>query len=884
MAARHRAIAAALRCDGGRVILSRSIGNIIHRNTLRSHSELGSNLLSLSNCASEATNWGAEDLSSDEEVLLVSLLDQYLIDIEEGRQVDVEQLIARHPKIAESLRRYLNGLQIIRDLAISEESQLSKLDDDSNFQATTSDCLISPSELRQTRGSRLGPYQLEAIIGRGAMGIVYRAIDLRRQHAVAVKVLAYGTSLDSNCIDRFRREAKTTAALDHPNVVPVYAVGCERHVNYYSMQLIEGESLDLRLAAAVQQQSLSERPSNCGLASDILGSFSAAGPLVGPNRFHRIAQLCAAAASALHAAHTVGVIHRDIKPSNLLLGNDGQLWVTDFGLARIQNANSLTKTGELVGTLRYMSPEQASGKGAAVDARSDVYALGTTLYELATYVPAFTSSDSIELLKEIRAAAPVAPRVREPQLPRDLETIILRAMRPHQNDRYQTAAAMAEDLLRFAAGKPIATRSITLVECLTRCARRHRNLTMALSAICVFGLLLSLSVTSITMRAQSREIAALQRSDEHYRQAREIVDTLGSEIAQRLLEFPEAEALRRDVLASTIKYYEQFIDSSAKDHSLQYDVARTRLEIARLHSFSGNYAQADAAYRGTAELCRSRLDPHAPDHKKFLPLYFQTLNGWALLANSQGEHQLALDRLERLVDQFPALGRLPIAEQGPSELTRAMTHNNLAVVLLGRQDIEASSRHLRSALDILRETNLEALPRSWQVIDLADALSNLSVMLGQSQQFEEAAAAALQSLRLRTQQHPKLDAEQLGRLAITHSNLAALYAQANQMHSAVAAYRQAIELLESAVRMSPGRSEPQERLAITLNNLGMALTESDDFQAAEQTFERAASLAQPAAAADPSNPAAARRLAAIKNNQAVLLRRQLPTPRTNGIP
>ena len=179
-------------------------------------------------------------------------------------------------------------------------------------------------------------------------------------------------------------------------------------------------------------------------------------------------------AEALDHAHTRGILHRDIKPANLLLDDQGQLWVTDFGLAQIQGNPGLTLTGDILGTLRYMSPEQALAKRVVIDGRTDIYSLGVTLYELLTLRPAIDGQDRQEILRKIAEEEPAPPRKLNPAVPRDLETILLKAMAKEPSGRYATAKELADELRRFLEHKPITARRPSLLDRAAKWARRHR--------------------------------------------------------------------------------------------------------------------------------------------------------------------------------------------------------------------------------------------------------------------------------------------------------------------------------------------------------------------------------------------------------------------------
>ncbi len=284
----------------------------------------------------------------------------------------------------------------------------------------------------------LGDFLIVRVIGRGGMGVVYEAVQKSLNRRVALKILPMTSADDPRKLRRFQIEAQAAALLNDPHIVPVHLVGSENGVHFYAMQLIEGRTL----AELINEY----RRAN---------ETAAHGTRAASNSARCAAELGRQAALALHHAHEQGIVHRDVKPSNLLLDSSGWLWVADFGLARIAGDGDLSSTGLLMGTPRYVSPEQVIGSRGVVDHRTDVYSLGATLYELITLRPAFDSFDRLEMIVKIAQDEPRRPRVIDRAIPRDLETIVLKAMAKDPGARYATAGALAEDLGRFLDGRPI---------------------------------------------------------------------------------------------------------------------------------------------------------------------------------------------------------------------------------------------------------------------------------------------------------------------------------------------------------------------------------------------------------------------------------------------
>ena len=285
-------------------------------------------------------------------------------------------------------------------------------------------------------------------------------------------MLRYGAAADSEAMQRFQREAETVATLHHTNIVPIFAIGAEHGVNYYAMQFIEGRSL------ANVGESLRDSHSGHG----VTGLRSAVTD---------VANWGLQSAEALAHAHHRGVIHRDIKPSNLILDPDGRIWLTDFGLAKRMDDVSLSMAGAILGTPRYMSPEQAAATTNPVDHRTDIYSLGATLYELATGRPLFEADSPHAIITQILTTEPPAPRIVCPNLPRDFETIIVKCLAKEPARRYATAQALADDLRAFVEGRAIKARRSTIAERTARWFKQQKRsvgvAAVAVAATFAFG-------------------------------------------------------------------------------------------------------------------------------------------------------------------------------------------------------------------------------------------------------------------------------------------------------------------------------------------------------------------------------------------------------------
>lgn len=408
----------------------------------------------------------ASDLRDDR---LGAVLEDFEARRRAGEPVDVDALAAEHPDLADDLRALV----------------------------PTIDALIASSIPRPTTGvlpdfEQLGPYRLVREIGRGGMGIVFEAEDERLGRRVALKLLPPQFQLAPTFLERFKVEVKAAATLTHDHIVPVYEAGEDRGVHYCAMQLIDGLPLDqlIRRVKAWRSGAVDEtviEPSLADLvdsdgASPLPAEASNGSPAMRSRRmlfFRSVARLMIDVCEAVAHAHTAGTLHRDLKPSNLIVDRAGKVWVSDFGLAKVEGAGNLTQTGEMLGTLRYLAPERLEEGGGSSSASGDIYALGLILYELLTLEPAFGAVDRAALVKQVGDGRTRRPRRIDPGIPPDLETIALKAMSPLPAARYPTAAAIADDLRAFLGARPIAARPPKLGYLLRLAVRRNRIATAA---------------------------------------------------------------------------------------------------------------------------------------------------------------------------------------------------------------------------------------------------------------------------------------------------------------------------------------------------------------------------------------------------------------------
>ncbi|WP_449289935.1 serine/threonine protein kinase [Novipirellula aureliae] len=505
--------------------------------------------------------------------------------LDEKRAPSMDEFLSQHADIADELRPSLEGLAIVHRAGPAKPTTM--VAPDAEFTAQP-----------------IGDFQIVGEIGRGGMGVVYEAVQLSLGRKVALKVLPFASSLDDVRLKRFHNEAHAAAALHHTNIVPVYAVGSDRGVHYYAMQLIDGQTLgDLILTVKMDrgftlQPGEKTQPSQVGSPGhdektwstrlNESTQFNTSGDRL--RFFQSMVRMIVQAAQALEYAHGYGIVHRDIKPGNLLLDTTGKLWVTDFGLAQVQDAASpLTRTGDPMGTLKYMSPEQAAGNRTMLDHRTDIYSLGITLYELLTLQPAIRGEGYREMLNEVVEHEPASPKSVEPNLPTELDTIIRKSIAKLPTERYATAAAMADDLQSWLDDKPIKAKPPTAWERLAKWRRRNSGLVLVAGGL-LFVSTLALSATTVlvwreqraTREALQRETQQREVAEQNFSQARSAVDSFSNLAESELAYRGDLQDLRRSFLETSLEFYRDFLVVQSDDPAVLRELAITSARVEKM--------------------------------------------------------------------------------------------------------------------------------------------------------------------------------------------------------------------------------------------------------------------------------------------------------------
>jgi serine/threonine protein kinase len=592
------------------------------------------------------------------EALVGQVADEFTQRLNRGERPDVEEYARRHPQIAAALREVLPALELMR---------LPAPDD-------------PPQGPAAEVSGLLGDFRLLRVLGRGGMGVVYEAEQLSLGRRVALKVLPFAGVLDPRQLQRFRNEAQAAACLHHTNIVPVYVVGCERGVHYYAMQLIDGQSLGEAIAALAGSPG---GPDAAG-APTRPSALSATGRTAASRGYVRaVARLGLQAAEALEYAHSLGVVHRDVKPANLLLDEAGQLWVTDFGLALCRSAPRLTMTGDVVGTLRYMSPEQLLGTGWPGDPRGDVYSLGVTLYEALALRPAFAGQDREELLRQVAWGEPRPPRRLNPAVPAELETVVLKAMARDPAERYQSARELADDLRRFLEERPVLARPPSLWQRAAKLARRHRQ-AVAAAALAAVLAVAGLAAGTVLLwhekeqkrKAWEAEAAQADEAREQRRRAEANFDKALSGATSLLLrledprwnDVPGMHEVREDLVRQGVAFFRQFLDENSSDPAIRFQTARTHARIASLHCAHHQVEESFAAMRRAIALLEG-LTAERPREVAYRKQFAVTCHLMGLMYRSLKKPPEARAAFARALEQL----RLALPHDGTGDIA-----NNLA--------------------------------------------------------------------------------------------------------------------------------------------------------------------------------------------------------------
>jgi serine/threonine protein kinase/Flp pilus assembly protein TadD len=840
--------------------------------------------------------------STDSNARLDDLLEEFAAKRQADPEVTPEAFIRDHPDQAEALNEILPVMQMLADLELSRSSN--------------GESIGRPGDADISLG-RLGDFQLVRQIGRGGMGIVYEAQQLSLGRRVALKVLPFAGALDAKQLRRFQNEALAAGRLHHTNIVPVYYVGCERGVHFYAMQLIDGQTIadlirNLRKHSGretrTDNDSLQPSPSaplgpesaNSAPDQPIEPHLSVTVPYVGqPDPygasfdsiatppiaalstersvktqpyFRAVANLGAQAADALEHAHELGVVHRDVKPANLLLDARSNLWVTDFGLAQFQDQAGPTLSGDLIGTLRYMSPEQALAKRVTLDHRTDIYSLGATLYEVVTLEPVFSGRDRQELLRKIAFQEPRPPRHLNSAISADLETIILKAMAKDPQHRYATAKDMADDLRRYLANQPIRARRPTFVQRAAKWCRRHRVVVSATILALMAGLVACCVVfwqgqidtererrLADEQRRQAedqRQLADAQRkrAEDRLELARQAFEEMYSQTMKWLRFEPWASPDQQQFMTKALDFYRQLTREQGTTPAERYRTAVAFHRISQLnyrlwytHSDSRARAKRDIADIDQAITLLRKLAEECPVEPKYLQDLAACYITRAEMLNWIGGQTQQAESAVVLAKQ--ALECLPVAERTTprSRRQQGICNYELAVTIAGEpKRREEAHSALSRAQDCFRElANEESVKRDKARPDYLNLLAAASAKRGELLKWERRYAEGERVLRESLTRLEDLDAdskllpdfrENLGK---AHNDLADLLRLTGRSHDAEVEFHKAVDVYQKLVQIYPHVARFHGFLGTSQLELARCLHSRRDLSAARAVAEDA---------------------------------------------
>ena len=703
----------------------------------------------------------------------------------------------------------------------------------------------------ETRPVDFGNYELLEEIGRGGMGIVYRARQRSADRIVALKVIR-GDRLASmprdsqtNAMDRFRHEVQAAARLEHEHIVTLYEVGEVDGEPFFSMRYVEGRSL-----------------------AEILRE--------GPISNRSAAAYMEPVARALEEAHGRGILHRDLKPQNILVdSNTDHALVTDFGLAKLSEDNEeLTRAGEVMGTPPYMSPEQARDS-SQVTAQTDVYALGATLYHILTGRPPFQAATGVETLRQVIDEEPALPRQLNPSIDRDLETICTKCLQKEPSRRYGSAELLANDLRRYLHGEPILARPIGTLGRTWRWCRRNPVIATLVGSTAAF-LVLALAATAVgylkTSAALKVADAAQKRSEVSFRQAREVVDDFYTRVSEdTLLNQPGMQPLRRELLREALGYYQRFLSQRGDDPTIRDELALTHFRGGRITEEVDSPETALGAYRRALSM-QKQLVAQSPNDRKRLKALGDTFNAIGRVLHLQQKLDEALVAHQKAVE---VRGKLARAAPWEAEFKRTLANSCMNIGLIERESQRPKKarrmflKAQRARRDILHDDDDPEVRR-----DLGKGCYNLAVLSLAAGDYKDArtnlqeAIALFEKLLLKDPQ----DLANQYRLVLCYRILADLKSRLADRDSAKELYQKALGRMETLARSNPKVAEYQVELASLHMNFGELLREQEHLPAALVSFRQALDILQDLVTACPGVPEYRRDLAVMLRRIAQLQR------------
>jgi tRNA A-37 threonylcarbamoyl transferase component Bud32/tetratricopeptide (TPR) repeat protein len=554
-------------------------------------------------------------------------------------------------------------------------------------------------------------YEFIAVIGRGGMGVVYKARDAKLGRIVAIKTITELEPAKPNLLGRFLDEAQAAARLQHPNIITVHAISEHNGHPYFALEFIDGGDLKKKLADK-------------------------------PMAPRQAAELIEILAHAVHAAHKAGVVHRDLKPSNILLTSGGVPKVADFSLAKLLGGDSgRTESGQVVGTPSYMAPEQAEGRSKDVGPGADVYALGAILFEALTGRPPFLGDTQLETLRLVTSTEPVPPRQLRPDIPRDIETICLKCLQKEPSKRHASADALAEDLHRFLDGRPITARRVGRLERGWRWCRRNPKLASTSALLAATVLLAAAAFIGLTYRHNVQLRAEVGRTQakeakarRNYQEARAAITAIVNRFDDRRLKgTPRLLELRGAVREDALAFYDRILNEvDSNDPAVRADTARALDEACILQHSLGRSDQARESIRQSLRLAESLTREH-PDALEYMRLKLDSLMKLGPLLDLSKCPDDVLDACRESVTLAARLGKVMSDDLARQEQL-AMCLTNYGNALWGLRRASEAFVQYQEATKIRRQIDPAKLPGV--TLRLADSLLNEGLVLWGRNNFQ----------------------------------------------------------------------------------------------------------------------------------------------------
>ncbi|HYV39259.1 MAG TPA: protein kinase [Gemmataceae bacterium] len=744
---------------------------------------------------------------------------------------------------------------------------------------------------------KVAGYEILGLLGRGGMGVVYKARQAGLNRLCALKMIIGGGHASQDAVMRFKIEAKAIAHLQHPNIVQVYEIGEENGCPYFSLEYVDGTTLQNKIASTPQPPAETAR---------------------------MMMQIC----QGVHAAHMRGVLHRDLKPANVLLTKDNVPKITDFGLAkRLEDEDhGQTRTGAIMGTPSYMAPEQAMGKAKELGPPADIYSLGAVMYDMLTGRPPFRGETVMDTLNQVQTLEPMPPEKLVPKVPRDLQTICLKALNKDQKKRYATAADMAEDLRRYLANEPIMARPTPVWERGVKWAKRRPALAtlISVSTVAFFTVLTLGGLWLDSARAAAEDKASDQakltkaadekaeqekknaaeekklrkeaeqakaEADGSFQLARDAVYDMWTKVGTVNLAYePRLESVRNQILDKALEYNLKFLEKRGTDPTVRYDAAKAFEEVGRINLMltkfdesEKNYkiamqryqdlakdAVAEVKYRKGVAVCNKALalvwqfQGQAAQSEKGFLLALEDYEKLSTLEPDDADYLREMANLEAaFADLLMQQARMQEAELHYNTalsfwntllakgVDNALTKQGLAALQVNRgvllykigKKLEAE-KSLMAARDRFEDLSRKAPEVPDYAMEWAASCINLGICYRLSNRVDIAAGSFEEAIGILTKLQAKFPITPVygAKLAHAVTEYGILLGTTDERPKAVVQFGKAIEHLELLHKAQPAVAAVRLQLAQAHTNLGIVLVQSGDFDEGLKHYERAAKL------------------------------------------